>query len=58
MLFNVNINRDSFPTDYKLKYKYKIYSNKNKNKITWSTEGENKQFQITKSPLTRHDILL
>jgi hypothetical protein len=36
---------------------YKICSNKNKNKITWST-GPKKTIRMTKSPLTRHGILL
>jgi hypothetical protein len=36
---------------------YKIYSNKNKNKITWST-GLKQTIQMTKSPLTRHGIIL
>jgi hypothetical protein len=36
---------------------YKICSNKNKNKITWST-GLKKTIRMTKSPLTRHGILL
>jgi hypothetical protein len=36
---------------------YKIYSNKNKNKITWST-GLKQTIRMTKSPLTRHSIIL
>jgi hypothetical protein len=36
---------------------YKICSYNNKNKITWST-GLKKTIRMTKSPLTRHGILL
>jgi hypothetical protein len=36
---------------------YKIYSNKNKSKITWST-GLKQTIRMTKSPLTRHGIIL
>jgi hypothetical protein len=35
-----------------------MYSNKNKNKITWSTGLKKKTIRMTKSPLTRHGIIL
>jgi hypothetical protein len=42
---------------FQLIISYEMYSKNNKNKITWST-GLKQTIRMTKSPLTRHGIIL